>query len=276
MSVQVKKLREEKSAAVQMAERGEFAMSKVSSLQGRVPEAEWAARVELACVYRLVAHYGWDDMLSTHISARVPGEPGRFLINPYGVLFRQVTASCLIKVDSAGNRHSDSPFPLNRAAIVFHGALLDARPDVQSALHLHSVAGTAVSMLEEGLMPLSQRALTLLPHLAYHDYGGLGIEEAEGPALAAALGDKWFLIMRNHGTLTAGRTIGQAFVYAFYLERACEFQLRALSCGVPVRKLSQETIDLVPKQATYIARSGLLEWPALRALVDKLDPSYAS
>lgn len=247
---------------------------RVDSLKSKVSEAERQARVELAAAYRLVAHHGRDDMLSTHISARVPGEPDRFLINPYGVLFSQVTASCLIKVDAAGNRYSESPHRLNRAAIHFHGGVLTARPDVHSALHLHSVAGTAVSMLEDGLLPLSQRALYIVPLLAYYDYNGLGTEAEEGPALARALRDKWFCIMRNHGTLAVGRTIGQAFVFAFYLERACEYQLRAFATGLPVRRLPQDVIDKVPEQGKHFPHTGKLEWPALMEVADRLDPSF--
>jgi ribulose-5-phosphate 4-epimerase/fuculose-1-phosphate aldolase len=273
-TVPVLQPREEAPLAVRMAAQGEFALSSIPSLKGRVPEAEWKARVDLAASYRLVAHHGWDDMLSTHISARVPGEPERFLINPYGVLFSQVTASSLIKIDASGECYNDSPFPLNRAAVNFHGGVMQARPDVHSALHLHSVAGTAVSMLEDGLLPLNQRALYLIPLLAYYDYNGLGTDEEEGPALARALGDKWFLIMRNHGTLSVGRSIGQAFVFAFYLERACEYQLRALACGVPLRKLAPEIVDKVPLQGTHFPRTGLLEWPALLELADRLDPSF--
>jgi ribulose-5-phosphate 4-epimerase/fuculose-1-phosphate aldolase len=275
MSTPLKKERsDDLPLAIQMAKRGEFALSHVPSLKGRVSEAEWRTRVDLAGAYRLVARFGWDDMLSTHISARVPGEPDRFLINPYGLLFGQVTASSLVKVDAAGQRYSETPFPLNPAAIIFHGALLSARADVNAALHLHSTAGTAVSMLEEGLLPLNQRALYLTPMLAYLDYGGLGTEAEEGEALARVLGDKWLVIMRNHGTLAAGRSVGQAFVFAYYLERACEYQLHALATGARLRALSREIIDLVPKQGKHIARSGGLEWPALLATLDDIDSSF--
>ena len=255
-------------------DRNEWALDRVRPLEGEVSAAEWQARVDLAACYRLVARYGWDDMLSVHISARVPDEEGRFLINPYGLLFSQVTASSLIKVDSSGKKYSETPFHLNPAAINIHGGILDVREDVASVLHLHTNAGVAVSALKSGLLPINQRSLYFMNIIAYHDYEGIAIEEAERIGLARDLGDKWVMILRNHGTLTVGRTVAQAFVYAYFLERACQYQVQTLSMGAELTPLSQETIDVVPTQIGHFEIAGLLEWPALLATLDAEDPSY--
>lgn len=245
------------------------------SLKERVSEAEWQTRIDLAASYRLVAREGWDEMLSTHISARLPDEPDRFLINPHGVLFGQITASSLVKVDYDGNVYSDTDYPLNPAAIVIHGGILQAREDVASALHLHTQAGVAVSTHKEGLMPLNQRALYFQSVLGYHDYEGLAVDESERETLSADLGpDKWALILRNHGTLTVGRSVAQAYVYMFFLERACQIQVATLAGGVELTKLPQDVIDLVPKQATHFKHMGKFEWPALLKLLDQEDASY--
>lgn len=253
-----------------------FAMANVASLKSQVSDAEWQARVDLAASYRLVARFGWDDMLSTHISARVPDEDGTLLINPYGILFEQVTASCLVKVDYHGKLLSESPFPINPAAIVIHGSIMQARPDVVSALHMHTTSGVAVSTHRDGLMPINQRALYFQDILAYHDYEGLALESDERVSLVRNLADKWALILRNHGTLTVGRTIAQAFTYAYMLERACEYQLATLASGVPLTELSNEIKARVPKQATHFTFAGTLEWPALLALLDAEDDSFRS
>jgi len=245
-----------------------FAIDAVEPLEGKVSAAEWEARVDLAAAYRLIARHGWDDMLSTHISARVPDEDGTFLLNPYGVLFQQVTASSLIKVDFSGKLLCATPFLVNPAAIVFHAPIFEARSDVHSALHLHSTAGVAVATQEHGLLPITQRALYFLPILAYHDYEGIGLEDSEREAVARDLGDKWALILRNHGTLTVGRSVAQAYTYMYFLERACQYQVAALAGGAPIRQLSADVIDLVPQQATHFAHAGLLEWPALLATLD--------
>jgi ribulose-5-phosphate 4-epimerase/fuculose-1-phosphate aldolase len=253
--------------ALKLASKGEFAISHISPLKGQVSDAEWRTRCDLAAAYRLVAQHGWDDMLSTHLSARVPGEDA-YLINPYGILFSQVTASCLIKISLDGKALSDSPFPINPAAVNFHGSVMRARPDVQSAMHMHSTAGVAVSTQKDGLLPLNQRALYFMPILAYHDYAGLGVEDSEGDALARDLGSKWALIMRNHGTLTVGRSVAQAFVYTYFLERACQYQLATQVSGVPLIPLSDDVVAVVPKQAGHFEYAGLMEWPALLATLD--------
>ena len=251
-----------------------FALKDVPSLKGKVSDGEWQARVNLAASYRLVAKFGWDDMLSTHISARVPDEPGKLLINPYGVLFNQVTASCLVKTDFHGKQFGETPFPMNPAAIVIHGSILEAREDVESVLHMHTTPGVAVSTHKAGLMPINQRALYFQNILAYHDYEGLALESDERETLVANLHDKWVMILRNHGTLAAGRTIAQAFVYAYMLERSCEYQVATLTGGTPLVELSDDIIKRVPNQATHFVHAGTLEWPALLANLDAEDASF--
>ena len=260
--------------ADQLGKRTSFALDDVPPLEGNVSEAEWQTRVDLAASYRLVARYGWDDMLSIHISARVPGEENAMLINPYGVLFHQITASSLVKVSLDGDILSQTPFPLNPAAINIHGGLLAARDDANSALHLHSVAGVAVSTHKEGLMPINQRSLYFQSITAYHDYEGIAIDENEREVLARDIGDKWVLILRNHGTLTLGRSVSQAFVYAYFLEMACQYQVATLAGGVELTKLPQEVIDRVADQITHFQFAGLMEWPALLASLDADDTSY--
>ncbi len=251
-------------------------LPEIPDQRGKVSEAEWQARVDLAAAYRLVAREGWDDMLSTHISARVPGEDGVFLINPYGLLFSQVTASSLIKVDYQGNRLSESPFPHNPAAIVIHAAVLEAREDVASIVHLHTIPGVAVSTHADGLMPLNQRALYFQNVLAYHDYEGLALDDEERVSLVEHLGDKQVMLLRNHGTLVCGSTVAQAYVASFFFEKACQMQVQTLSCGVPLTPLSKEVIEKVPEQAKHMAHWGRLEWPALLAVLDGEDDSYRS
>lgn len=197
------------------------------------------------------------------------------LVNPYGVLFDQVNASCLVKVDLQTLQPlQPSPFLLNPAAIHFHGNVLRARGDAAASLHLHTTAGVAVASQEKGVMPINQRALFLLPMLGYHDYGGLGTNEEEGHELPKSLGDKWLLIMRNHGTLAIGRTVAQAWVYMFLLERVCQYQVATLAGGQPLTTLPQAIIDLVPRQAAHTEFMGTYEWPALLAKLDRIDPTF--
>ena len=252
------------------------ALPQVPDLSQEVSPEEWQARVDLAAAYRLVAREGWDDMLSTHLSARVPGEPGHMLINPYGLLFSQITASSLVKVDFTGQRLSPSPFPHNPAAVTIHGAVLAARSDLNAVIHLHTVANVAVATHREGLLPLNQRALYFLPVLAYHDYEGLALDEAERETLVRNLGDKRAMILRNHGTLACGQSVAQAYVTAFFLESACQMQVATLSCGAPLTELSDEVIAKVPEQAKHMAHWGRFEWPALLATLDAEDDSYRS
>jgi ribulose-5-phosphate 4-epimerase/fuculose-1-phosphate aldolase len=245
-------------------------------MREHVSAAEWATRVDLAASYRLIAHHGWDDLLSTHISARLPEEPDVMLLNPYGQLFSQVTASSLAKIRIRdGALLSQSPLPMNPAAINIHSGVLRARADINSALHLHSIAGVAVSSMEEGLLPLNQRACYFGPHnTVYHGYEGIAVEATEQETLARDLGDKWVMFLRNHGTLTTGRSVAQAFVCAFFLERACQMQVATLSMGRPVTVLPPETVKLVAEQAKHVPHWGRLEWPALLEMLDRVNPGY--
>jgi ribulose-5-phosphate 4-epimerase/fuculose-1-phosphate aldolase len=196
-----------------------------------MPNSEWDARVDLAAFYRLAALQGWDDLIFTHISARVPGPDRHFLINPFGLMFEEITASSLVKVDLDGNVIGDSAYGINYAGFVIHSAVHGAREDAHYVAHFHTRSGEAVSGQAEGLLPLNQRALTILPSLAYHDYEGVALHLDERERLIADLGDKTLMILRNHGTLAIGASAGEAWMNIYQLERACEAQVLALSCG---------------------------------------------
>src|SRR5713226_4553872 len=217
---------------------------KTSSIRDQVTEAEWQARVDLAAAYRLVALYGWDDLIFTHISARVPDAEHHFLLNPYGMMFEEVTASSLVKIDLAGNKVMDSPCFINPAGFTIHSAVHAAREDALCVMHLHTDYGIAVSAQKDGLLPLSQQAMFALASLAYHDYEGLALDEEEKPRLVTDLGDKFFMILRNHGLLTVGKTPAEAFLAMFTLQRACEIQVFAQSGGS----------ELVPVPASVLAK----------------------
>src|SRR5947207_8712765 len=200
------------------------AAPKTSTIRDQVSEAEWKTRIDLAAAYRLVALYGWDDLIFTHISARVPGADHHFLLNPYGMMFEEVTASNLIKIDLAGNKVTDSPYLINPAGFTIHGAVHEARADALCVMHLHTRHGIAVSAQKNGLLPLSQQAMFALSSLAYHDYEGLALDEEEKPRLVADFGDKKFMILRNHGLLKVGRTAAETSLGMFLLARACKIQ----------------------------------------------------
>src|SRR5438105_10673697 len=185
---------------------------KTSTIRDQVSDPEWQARTDLAAAYRLVALYGWDDLIFTHISARVPGSDHHFLLNPYGMMFEEVTASSLVKIDLAGNKVTASPYFINPAGFTIHSAVHAAREDALCVMHLHTDYGIAVSAQKKGLMPISQQAMFAFASLAYHDYEGLALDEEEQPRLVADLGDKKFMILRNHGLLTLGRTAAEAFL----------------------------------------------------------------
>ena len=193
---------------------------EMMSVRDRVSEDEWQTRVDLAACYRLIALYGWDDLVFTHISARVPGPDEHFLINAYGLMFEEMTASSLVKVDLDGKIVLETPHVINPAGFTIHSAVHAARPDVACVVHTHTKAGVAVSSQASGLLPLSQTSLFPLASLGYHDYEGVALNEDEKPRLVADLGDKAFLILRNHGLLTAGSSIADAFLYMYLLETA--------------------------------------------------------
>ena len=214
----------------------------MSEVRRQVTPEEWQTRVELAAAYRLVAHFGWDDLIFTHISAKVPGTED-FLINPYGLMFHEITASSLVKVDQAGNKLMDSPFDINPAGYTVHSAVHEVRPDANCVLHTHTPAGVAVAAQKCGLLPLSQQSLFVLSSLAYHDYEGVFLREDEKPRLQADLGDKHFYILRNHGLVTAGGSIADTFLMMFIFQRACEIQVMAQSGGGELVHIPQAVLD---------------------------------
>lgn len=252
----------------------------IPSLRDKVSPEEWAVRVDLAACYRLVAQYGWEDLVFTHITARVPGAADQFLINPYGLFFDEITASSLVKIDVHGNKLQDSPFPVNPAGFVIHSAIHAARHDVMCVLHTHTLNGVAVSTQRAGLLPISQHAAFVLGSLGYHDFEGPALNDDEKPRLVADLGNKTSLILRNHGLLTVGDTIAEAFVAMYYLETSCAIQVRAQAGGgelIPVPKeIIERANDEVVKKDRRASRRGDLVWPGLRRRLDRLDASYQS
>jgi ribulose-5-phosphate 4-epimerase/fuculose-1-phosphate aldolase len=246
------------------------------NVREQVSPEEWQARVDLAAAYRLVALYGWDDLIFTHLSARVPGPDHHFLLNPYGMMFEEVTASSLVKVELAGNKVMDSPYYINPAGFTIHSAVHAAREDALCVIHLHTINGVAVSAQKNGLLPLSQQALFALASLAYHDYEGLALDDEEKPRLVADLGNKTFMILRNHGLLTIGKTPAEAFLSMFTLERACEIQVLAQSGGAELIPVAAPVVAKTAKQlsAVTMGQGGLLAWPGLLRKLDRIDPSY--
>ncbi|WP_028008547.1 class II aldolase/adducin family protein [Solimonas flava] len=251
-------------------------MSNSVSVRAQVSEAEWQARVDLAAAYRLVAHFGWDDLVFTHISARVPGEEGHFLINPYGWLFDEITASSLVKIDLAGRKVMDSPHPVNPAGFTIHSAIHAARPDAHCVMHAHSLNGVAVSAQKNGVLPISQQATIVLASLAYHDYEGIALRDDEKPRLVADFGDRIFLMLRNHGLLTVGATPADAFLAMYVFEAACMIQVRALAGGGELVNVHPQIIAGVQAAAAAVTKGlgGALAWPGLLRRLDRLDPSF--
>jgi len=250
--------------------------AQTSKVRELVSPEEWQARVDLAAAYRLVAHYGWDDLVFTHISARVPGPEHHFLINPYGMMFDEITASSLVKVDLDGNIVMATPYQINPAGFTIHSAVHAAREDALCVIHLHTDYGIAVSAQQDGLLPISQQALFALSSLAYHDYEGLALNEEEKPRLVADLGNKTFLILRNHGLLTVGQTVADAFMSMFLLERACKIQILAQSGGGNLIPIPDAVLALIPEQVAVVTRGGggILAWPGLLRKLDRVDVSY--
>ena len=248
-------------------------------VRSTVSAAEWQQRVDLAACYRLVALYGWDDLIFTHVSARVPGPEHHFLINPYGWMFSEITASSLVKVGLDGRKVDDSAHDINPAGFTIHSAVHAAREDAGCVLHVHSVNGVAVSAQEGGLLPLSQHSIFVMASLAYHDYEGVALRDDEKPRLVRDLGDKNYLMLRNHGLLTVGPTIADAFLLMFTFQRTCEIQVAALAGNGAGDKLT--TVD--PKivggvkanvQAVTKGMMGGLAWPGLLRKLDRLSPGY--
>jgi ribulose-5-phosphate 4-epimerase/fuculose-1-phosphate aldolase len=250
----------------------------IPSLRDQVPAEEWQLRCDLAAAYRLVALHGWSDLVFTHISARVPGPEHHFLINPYGLLFDEITASSLVKVDRDCNKQHDSPFPVNPAGFVIHSAVHEAREDAQCVLHTHTRAGVAVAAQKAGLLPISQHSTFVLGSLAYHDYEGVAFRPEEKPRLQADLGDRTFLCLRNHGLLTVGPSIPDAFLAMYFFETSCQIQIAAQSGGAELTPISAAIIKGTA-EALRVQTGGLggrFAWPTLLRKLDRIDPSYRS
>ena len=250
----------------------------IPSLEGKVSAEEWAIRVDLAAAYRLVAHYGWDDLIFTHLSARIPGPEHHFLLNPYNLMFEEVTASSLIKVDTSGNPVEPTPFITNPAGFTIHSAIHMARDDAHAVMHLQTPAGQAVSAHEEGLLPLTQTAMLVRSDLAFHDYEGVATDLDERDRLVADLGTRGGMILRNHGTLAVGATVGECFVKLYFIERACQAQIMALSAADKCNNPPQGTPELAAEQGMVGLKlaANLLAWPALKRKAYRLDPSFAT
>lgn len=249
---------------------------KIPSLQHHVSPEEWQLRVDLAACYRLAAQFGWGDLVFTHITARLPGDEHAFLINPYGMMFDEITASSLVKIDLHGNKLEASPFPVNPAGFTIHSAIHAAREDAQCVMHLHTANGVAVAAQEAGVLPISQQSIFVLNSLAYHDYEGVALNEDEKPRLVADFGDKTYLMLRNHGLLTVGRTVADAFLNMYVFETTCAIQVKAMAGGTPLRPIDPKIIDTAMAQARAAtnAQGGLLVWPALLRKLDRTDPGY--
>jgi ribulose-5-phosphate 4-epimerase/fuculose-1-phosphate aldolase len=240
-----------------------------------VSPEEWQVRLDLAAAYRLVALFGWDDLVFTHISARVPGHDDQFLINPYGFFFEEITASSLVKVDHHGQPVMPTPFDVNPAGFVIHSAVHEARREVNCVLHTHTLHGVAVSAQEEGLLPLSQQASFVLTGLAYHAYEGVALREAEKARLVADLGNANYMILRNHGLLTCGSSVPEAFQAMYLLEAACRIQVFAQGGG-KLTEVPQSIIDTMGEQARQVSKGqgANLVWPGLLRRLARRNPGY--
>ena len=248
----------------------------VASLKGKVSAEEWQVRVDLAALYRLVALYGWDDLIYTHISARIPGPEHHFLINPYGLLFEEITASSLVKIDLEGNVLQETPYFINPAGFTIHSAIHAAREDAHYVMHLHSDNGVAVAAQAEGLMPLTQHSLVVLPKLAYHDYEGIALNLDERERLVTSLGQKTLMLLRNHGTLAVGETAADCWVGMYYLERSCTMQVAALTAGRDKVLIAPEASqqEVRNQTASRGGVGGALAWPACLRKLDRDLPGY--
>ena len=245
------------------------------SIRRRVGDQEWQARVELAAAYRLVALHGWTNLVNNHISLRVPGTEDQFLINPYGFLYEQITASSLVKIDVDGKILEESLYEVNQAGFVIHSAIHMARRDLHCVLHTHTVPGQAVSALDCGLLPLNQAAMRFYNRIGYHDFEGIARDVDERERIVADLGAHQCLILRNHGLLTAGADVGEAFHLMYHLVRSCETQMMVLASGQPYRVPPPEVCEKTARQYYRSGRRlGQLDWPALMKRLDSIDPSY--
>ena len=255
-------------------------MNNVTHLNPNVTEAEWQMRKDLAACFRLVDLYGWSDLLATHISARVPNADDQFLINPFGMMYDEMTASSLVKVDEDGNEKTDSEFGINPASFVIHSAVHMARPEVACVIHTHTKAGVGVATQEQGLLPITQQSLAVIAHAGYHDYEGIAFDLSERERLAKDLGDNKVLLLRNHGLLTVGNTVAEAFMWMYRAERACRYQLAFQQAGAKATEISQEMQDVTIERNRKANSKdgyrpiGVKEWPALLRKLDRENPGY--
>lgn len=261
------------------------AKTGIHSGASRYGAEEWRLRQELAACYRLIAHFRMTDLIFTHISVRIPGPEHHFLINPYGLWFDEITASNLVKIDLQGEAVEPSPYKVNPAGFVIHSAIHGARSDAQCVLHTHTKAGCAVAAQRDGLLPLNQISMEFYGNVAYHDYEGIALDFDEQKRLVKDLGDKPVLILRNHGLLTVGETVQQAFLRMYYLEKACEIQLAAQAggqalvvpsetvCAHTERQFNEPNRQLNETQIADGDGYGLA-WTALLRLIDRIDPTY--
>jgi ribulose-5-phosphate 4-epimerase/fuculose-1-phosphate aldolase len=248
-----------------------------TSVRDRVSPEEWSVRTDLAALYRLVAIFGWTDLIFTHISARVPGREHHFLINPYGWFFDEITASSLVKVDLAGKIVTDTPYNINPAGFVIHSAVHAAREDALFVMHTHTPYGVAVSMQKNGLLPISQQALPPFANVGYHDYEGLAVNDDEKKRLVADLGPtNKLLILRNHGLLSVGRYAAEAFHYMYAMEQACRIQVLAQSTGAELITVPPPVVEGIMEQVKVVARGegSMLIWPGLLRRLDRIDASF--
>jgi len=246
------------------------------SVREKIPAPEWQARVDLAAMYRLTALYHWDDLVFTHISMRIPGPEHHFLINPYGFLFEEITASSLVKVDLTGRIVMETPYVINPAGFMIHSAVHEAREDAQCVFHTHTLHGVAVSAQKNGLLPISQQSLVALASIGYHNYEGLALNAAEKPRLVADLGKSQTLILRNHGLLTVGRSAAEAFLMMYFLEAACRVQIMAQSGRSELVTVAEPILEGILGQVDRVTMGmgADIIWPALLRKLDRIDPSY--
>jgi ribulose-5-phosphate 4-epimerase/fuculose-1-phosphate aldolase len=254
------------------------ALHATSDVQTQVSAEEWQVRVDLAAAYRLIDHYGWTDLIFTHLSARVPGPEHHFLINPYGMMFDEVTASNLVKIDLDGNIVMHNGYDVNPAGFCIHSAIHMSREDAQAVMHVHTDDGVAVAAMQDGLLPITQTAMVIHDEIAYHEYEGVALDLGERERLVKDIGDKKLMILRNHGTLAVGETVSACFLMLYNLERACSMQVRAMSSG-SFYQPSEKAIETSRKQGKMLMASGELDqlaWPALLRMLDRKDASFRS
>ena len=243
-------------------------------VKNNVSKEEWETRQDLAAFYRTIPYFGWDDLIFTHISAKVPGTEDEFLINPYGFLFDEITASNLVKVNLKGKILSDTNNFINPAGFTIHSAIHESREDAHCIVHLHSNDGVAVASLKEGLLPLSQTGMLVRSQIAYHDYEGVALFEEEKERLVKDLGEARLMILRNHGTLALGKNVAEAFTNIYFLEKACSYQVRALSGNLELNYPSEESIETTRQQGEGREMAAALLWPAVKRKMERLDSSF--